>query len=67
MSRQSAELADLMENAGAIGATQNMVGQAVHAIAEEDQADGILRAVRGRFPKIQAFSCPLDFTGARII
>lgn len=67
MSRQSAELADLMENAGAIGATQNMIGQAVHAIAEEDQADGILRTVRGRFPKIQAFSCPLDFTGARII
>jgi pantoate kinase len=67
MSRQTAELADLMENAGAIGATQNMVGQAVHAIAEEDEADSVLRAVRGRFPKIQAFSCPLDFAGARII
>lgn len=67
MSCRTAELADLMENTGAIGATQNMVGQAVHAIAEKDQADSILRTVRRRFPKIQAFSCPLDFTGARII
>lgn len=67
MSSQTAELADLMENAGAIGATQNMLGQAVHAITDKDEADSILRAVRGRFPKIEAFSCPLDFAGARII
>jgi pantoate kinase len=67
MSRETAELADLMENAGAIGATQNMLGQAVHAIAEEDQAESILRIVRRRFPKIQAFSCRLDFIGARIV
>ena len=67
MSRRTAELADLLENAGAVGATQNMVGQAVHAIAEEDLAESILRAVRRRFRRLQAFSCPLDFAGARIV
>ena len=67
MAPQTAELIELMENAGAIGATQNMLGQAVHAIAEQDVADRILRYVKRRFPKVEAFSCDLDFAGARIL
>ncbi len=67
MAPQTAKLIEVMENAGAIGATQNMLGQAAHAIAGEDLADRVLRSVKKRFPKVQAFSCDLDFAGARIL
>jgi pantoate kinase len=67
MSPQTGRLIEVMEAAGAIGATQNMVGQAVHAIADEDLARSVLVAVRRRFPRLQAFSCSLDFAGARLL
>jgi len=67
MAPKTAKLIEFMENAGAIGATQNMLGQAVHAIANEDIAHQILRSVKKRYPKVQAFSCDLDFTGARLV
>jgi len=67
MSPQTAQLIELMETAGAIGATQNMLGQAVHAIADEDVARRILLAVKRRFPKAQAFLSSLDFAGARLL
>jgi len=67
MSPQTAQLIELMETAGAIGATQNMLGQAVHAIADEDVARRILLAVKRRFPKAQAFQSSLDFAGARLL
>jgi pantoate kinase len=67
MSPQTAQLIELMETAGAIGATQNMLGQAVHAIADEDVARRILLAVKRRFPKAQAFLASLDFAGARLL
>jgi len=67
MSPQTARLVATMETAGAIGATQNMLGQAGHAIAKEDTARHILTAVKRRFPKTQAFMCSLDFAGARLL
>jgi pantoate kinase len=67
MSSETAQLIELMEAAGAIGASQNMLGQAVHAIADEDMARGILTTVKRRFPKAQAFMCSLDFAGARLL
>jgi len=67
MSPQTLRLIEVMEAAGAIGATQNMLGQAVHAIADEDAARTVLAAVRRRFPSVQSFSCSLDFVGARLL
>jgi len=67
MAPQTAKLIEFMENVGAIGATQNMLGQAVHAIADEDVARQILRSVKKRYPKVHAFSCDPDFTGARLV
>jgi len=67
MSPQTARLMELMNDDEAIGATQNMIGQAVHALAEAHVAESILRAVKKRFPKLAAFSCDLDFTGAHIL
>jgi len=67
MSPQTARIIEVMEAAGAIGATQNMLGQAVHAIANEDVARSVLAAVKRRFPSVQAFSSSLDFAGARLL
>ena len=67
MSPQTVRLIDVMEAAGAIGATQNMLGQAVHAIADEDQASSVLAAVKKHFPRVQVFSCSLDLAGARLL
>jgi pantoate kinase len=67
MSPQTAQLIEVMETAGAIGATQNMLGQAAHAIADEDMAKEILTAVKRRFPGAQAFLSSLDFAGARLL
>jgi pantoate kinase len=67
MSHQTARLIEVMETAGAIGATQNMLGQAVHAIADEGSAKSVLAAVKRCFPKVQVFSCSLDFAGARLL
>ncbi len=67
MSRETSRLIELMNNSGAIGATQNMVGQAAHAIAEKDAAKAILAAVEKEFPKIWVRCCDLDFAGARVL
>jgi len=67
MDRRTARLLDLMSDAGAIGATQNMVGQAVHAIAEEDIAHRIVTLAKKEFPRVRAFSCDIDFAGARLL
>ena len=67
MDRRTARLLDLMNDAGAIGATQNMVGQAVHAIAEEDIAHRIVMLAKKEFPRVTAFSCDIDFAGARLL
>jgi pantoate kinase len=67
MSPQTARLIEVMETAGVIGATQNMLGQAVHAIADDDSAKNVLAAVTRRFPEVQVFLCSLDFAGARLL
>jgi pantoate kinase len=67
MSPQTAQLIEVMETAGAIGATQNMLGQAVHAIADEGSAKSVLANVKRCFPKVEVFSCSLDFAGARLV
>ena len=67
MTPRTRQLIELMESSGAVGATQNMLGQAVHAVAEEDVADTVLRSVKKRFPEARAFTCDLDFAGARLL
>jgi len=67
MTARTGQLIELMERSGAVGATQNMLGQAAHAVAEEDIANTILRNVKKRFPEARPFTCDLDFTGARVL
>jgi pantoate kinase len=56
-----------MMSAGAIGAAQNMVGQAVHAVAEDSRVQKIVRAVRAAFPMGKVFASPIDRQGVRLL
>jgi len=44
MSSRVRKLIDAMERAGAIGATQNMVGEAAHSVVEEDRVKKVVEA-----------------------
>ncbi len=54
-----------MENAGAIGATQNMIGEAAHSIVEEDNINKVVDSVR----KIgnSVIIANIDSAGARLL
>ncbi len=52
---------------GAVGATQNMLGEAFHAIVEEDQTEELLERLRVLMPMSRLFSTAIDFEGARLL
>jgi pantoate kinase len=60
-------LVELAEKADAIGATQNMVGEAVHAVACEENAENIVEAFRQALPKQRILKSKIDFQGARLM
>lgn len=62
-----ARLIDTMTSAGAVGAAQNMIGDAVHGVVENKNARRVLRLVRERFPKAVVFVSQLDERGVRLI
>ncbi len=55
------------EQAGAVGAAQNMIGEAVHAVVHEQHAYGVEEAFKQILPKEQVFNSRIDFQGARLI
>jgi len=52
---------------GAVGAAQNMLGEAFHAVVEEDLTGEILERLRGLMPGGRLFSVGIDFEGARLL
>jgi len=60
-------LISTMMTAGAIGAAQNMVGEAVHAVVEDSKTAKILRAVRRVFPDAKVFVSTIDRQGVRFL
>jgi len=56
-----------MESSGAIGATQNMLGEAGHALVEEREAKRIYEAARSLLPKRQILTTAIEPGGARLI
>jgi pantoate kinase len=52
--------------AGAVGAAQNMIGDAVHAVVESGGADRIARHVKTKFPSARVFISELDERGVRL-
>ena len=61
------QLAKLAKNAGAVGAAQNMVGEAVHAVTFEENALGVAEAFKKVLPKENILVSKLDFQGARLV
>jgi pantoate kinase len=59
-------LIDSMISAGSIGATQNMIGKAVHAVVEDRKALRVLRLVKRKFPSATVFASHLDERGVRL-
>jgi pantoate kinase len=55
------------KKAGAVGAAQNMIGEAVHAIVHEEDAESVAEAFKQTLPKEQVIISRVDFQGARLI
>ena len=61
------QLVKLAEKAGAVGAAQNMVGEAVHALALEENAGNIAEAFKHVLPNEKILTAKIDFQGARLV
>jgi pantoate kinase len=55
------------KKAGAVGATQNMIGEAVHAVVHEENADSVAEAFKQTLPSQQVIVSKIDFQGARLV
>lgn len=67
MSSRVRRLIDAMEKAGAIGATQNMVGEAAHALVDEERVEKVVEAVGRLMSSEKIYIAKIDLAGARLI
>jgi pantoate kinase len=67
MTERVRRLVRLAEKAGAVGAAQNMVGEAVHALAFEENAGNIAEAFKQILPNEKILVAKIDFQGARLV
>jgi pantoate kinase len=56
-----------VEDAGAIGATQNMIGEAVHAITTENSLDDVYKTFTKHISEDKIIISKIDFKGAKIL
>jgi pantoate kinase len=55
------------KKAGAVGAAQNMIGEAVHAVVHEENANSVAEAFKQTLPSHQVLVSKIDFQGARLV
>jgi pantoate kinase len=55
------------EKAGAVGATQNMIGEAVHALTSLKHLESVKQAFSKDFAEKDILVSPIDFIGARLL
>jgi pantoate kinase len=67
MTQRLRRLVRLAEDAGAIGVAQNMVGEAVHALAFEENAGKIEEAFKQVLPNARVLRAKVDLRGARLV
>jgi len=67
MTNRLRKLVRLAERAGAIGAAQNMVGEAVHALSHEENAEDIAEAFKQLLPNEKILVAKVDLQGARLV
>jgi len=60
-------LVEAAKKAGAVGAAQNMIGAAVHAVVHEENAVSVAEAFKKTLPQNQVIISKIDFQGARLI
>jgi pantoate kinase len=60
-------LTQLAEREDAIGFAQNMVGEAVHAVTREENAQSVVEAFKQELPPERVLESKIDFQGARLI
>jgi pantoate kinase len=61
------ELVALAKEAGAVGAAQNMIGEAVHAVVLGEKAGAVEEAFKRVLPQEQIMVSNIDFQGVRLI
>jgi pantoate kinase len=61
------QLVHLAKKAGAVGAAQNMVGEAVHAVTLEENAADVAEAFKLLLPQESIIVSKIDFQGARLM
>lgn len=59
------KLIGVAEKAGAVGAAQNMVGEAVHALVTLDKVEGVVKALEKVVPTEKIIIARIDLQGAR--
>ena len=67
ISQRAKELVRVAEKAGAIGATQNMIGEAVHALTRSKNAGNLAEAFKQVLPEDRVICAGIDFQGARLL
>jgi pantoate kinase len=61
------QLVHLAQKAGAVGATQNMIGEAVHAVVLEENAPSVAESFKQLLPNEKILTAKIDFQGARLV
>jgi pantoate kinase len=61
------KLTKLADDAGAIGAAQNMVGEAIHAVTTLENAARVTQAFMEVLPQEKIITAKIDFQGARLL
>jgi pantoate kinase len=67
MTERVARSIALAKRKGSIGATQNMLGEAFHAVVEESEVGEVVKALRRNLRGMRVFSSRIDFEGARLL
>ena len=61
------KLINLSERAGAVGATQNMIGEAVHALVTVENMKSVYNVFRNFLPEEKIITAKIDSQGARLV
>jgi pantoate kinase len=67
MTERVQKLIKLAEKAGAIGAAQNMVGEAAHALTTLENAEKVVQAFKHVLPQKKILVAQVDIQGARLV
>jgi pantoate kinase len=65
--RETSRIIDIMIKNGAVGAAQNMIGKAVHGVAENHSVERITSQVKKEFRVAKIFASKLDDRGVRLV